>query len=250
MSVRESDRNLIAEADSAAAKLERTDLQGRSAGLRDEAVDMFREVSHELGAGVDELQTEAIEADEAHEVLAEAERDLANGFRTVYNALLGTHKVELVVSADSEGDHMVELERYLEGVNGSDFPGIGRERRIEVFRTALDYWDEYVDTTLFGASVRSRAQRALAAFERAYASHRDEDADATEARSRLEHIREEAHDLYIAARDVTSAALRLSEIERPIRHFAPSLEMALGYRSSPSAAEDTDEPTPAPESGE
>lgn len=254
MSVRKSDRNMIAAADDAASNLERVDLRGRSSKLRDEAVDIFNEAKVSLETGVDDRQSEAIEADEAYEAMVEAEGEMSIGFKVAYDALVGTHKVAQVTNPDGSGDHMDELERYLEGVNPSSFKTLKPEQCIEVFRTALDYWDEFVDDTVIGASSRSRAQRALADFERAYQAHRDEAADVTDAVNRLEHIRREAHNLYVAARHVAAAALRLSHVERPLRDYASNLEEALGYRRSSAAddesSDDADQPTPSPQPGE
>lgn len=245
MYVRQSDRDIISAANEGRIKLGRLSFTGEAGELLAISDRLLEQVVDELSAAITTIDDEGVEASEARVRMEEAEDRMEASYADLYDGLVITHRHRRLGSRGQPKSHTGELDRYLDGNNPSKFAESARADKIPVMDKALSHLDAYMATGLVPDAIVDEARQNHQGFSEAYATFVAEEADVTDARNVADQVRATCRSKFIAAREVLSAALRLSGVERPVSEYLPAFTDLLRGNYTPSD-EPAQDPQPEP----
>lgn len=215
-------------------------LSGQPAAIRDIAVQVLEGAHGALKSAVSREDAEEVEKIEAEAKLEHERGTLNEAFTRLY---LGLHSG--VLARRLEGDSspaVADLAHYLEAQNPSGFSAAGLDLAVATLERARGFGERFLPEAVRDA-VLSFAGDALERTKRALEKLRKEGTEAVQALADLERAREAAREGYLAARDLVSAALRLSRQHDKLSQVMPGLHDVL-QRGAPAAKPASEEPAP------
>lgn len=244
MVIRKSVRKLEEFVDDSIPRIEALEVTDDLALVRDLAVARFRSLSEQIENQIAAMRQESVEAQQAGDRRDQLEGQAVDAYDLIYKGLRIANLKAQVSGRLAGGDHMDDLNRFLEGNNPTDFAEATVPAKLGYLERAFQFRTQFLDDTL-EPEVIDAAHKTLEELREANDVWNKETQEAREEAAGLDRVEKQARLEYRAGREWIRGVLVALDRADEIGSIIPALREIWNTSQTDDAEEPTPEPTPA-----